>query len=113
MELPHSLAMRAKVAATVERVDEVLLLKYSVILAAGPEDAAEDAAAARERQLERALRVAVRRVPVQSDWTTARFCMWSRKARRILDAAAPSMEAVTTLEVRGMAPVMSLESASA
>ncbi len=42
-------------------------------LAAFPLAAADEAAAARERQLDKALSVAVRRVPVQSDCTTWRL----------------------------------------
>lgn len=51
---PHSDATFEKTDATVERVEDVEDLKYSVILAAAPELAAVWAAAAKERQDERA-----------------------------------------------------------
>lgn len=63
---PHSVTMRLKTAATVLRVLEDVDLKYSVILAV-LEFAARAAAEAKDLQLDRALRVAVRRVPLQSD----------------------------------------------
>jgi hypothetical protein len=58
--------MRLKTAATVLRVLADEDLKYSVILAV-LEFAALAAAEAKDRQLVNALRVEVRRVPVQSD----------------------------------------------
>jgi hypothetical protein len=82
--------MRLNTAATVLRVAVVEDLKNSVMRAAGPEEAALAAARAWERQPARALTVVVRRVPVQSAWTTARLAMDSWKSRRTLAASAPS-----------------------
>jgi hypothetical protein len=73
--------------ATLEDVD----LKYSLSLAE-LDTAAEAAAWARARQLERAVVVAVRLVLVQSDWTMERL-----NSRRTLAAAAPSTEAEMVL----------------
>jgi hypothetical protein len=86
---------------TVERVAVVEDLKYSVILAAGPEAAALLAAAASCWHSARAVRVAVSLVPVQSDWTIWRSARaWKARWTRV--AAAPSIVVVRRLEAKGI-----------
>jgi hypothetical protein len=91
----------------VDRVAVVEDLKYSVILAAGPEAAADEAAAAREAHWERAVLVWVSFVPVQSDWTACRSARaW--KERRLLAAEGPSMEVVRELVLKAMGSAASV-----
>lgn len=65
--LPHSLATFWKTPETVLRTEDELDLKYSVNLAASPDEAAVAAAEARDRQLLMAVLVWLSLVPVQSD----------------------------------------------
>lgn len=104
---PHSEAALLNALCTCEATLEEVDLKYSLSLAE-LETAADAAATARERQLESAVVVEVRRDPVQSDWTAARL-----KLRRTLAAAAPSTDAeMVLLEYKTMS-VSSVEPALA
>lgn len=64
---PHSFATLPKIPATVLLVELELDLKYSSILAADPDEAADCAAAARDRHVDSADLVELSLAPVQSD----------------------------------------------
>lgn len=106
----HSERMREKTLATVLRVLVVELLKNSVILAAEPDEAAFWPTVAMVTQSLRAVWLAVRRVPVQSDWTRERL---SWKVMCTAEAASPSTSVSRRLESNGMEPTRALEDSSA
>jgi len=69
---PHWLATALRRAATVERVEEEVVLKYSLNLEEEPDEAAVEAARAREAQLLRAAVVAALLEVEQPDCRTVR-----------------------------------------
>ena len=106
---PDSRATAVRRAATVERTEEEVVLKYSENLDAEPERAAVEAAVEREAEFERALRRAVAWDPEQF-WMVVRLSLRREAGVRDLTDWATSgvMDRDSLLEAKLAAPVSSV-----
>lgn len=98
MDEPHSLATAVRRAATLERVELEVVLKYSLNLLEEPDFAAVDAALASFTQLESALVVADFWELEHPDCTFARLESGGT-ARGTAAAAAPSTSSASVLDL--------------